>query len=240
MSAAIFCRGALCLHSECVGAGLSQSVHHHRFAVSARRALGYDPRLIAGPMAKALGQQIVVEDVTGAGGIVGTNRVAKALPDGYQLVISGSGTLPAAEFLHENLPYRSADFGQIGLINFSPVVLVARKAVPTDTLQDFIEYLRANERKSPKPMPGSDRSPTLPAPCSMRWLTCIQRSRHIAARPRPRGSSRRQRRFWLQSDCQYYATRQKWSPQGLCRDKRQAFAAASERSDVRRSGATRI
>jgi tripartite-type tricarboxylate transporter receptor subunit TctC len=104
-------------------------------------------RLIVGAMAKALNQQIVVEDVTGAGGIVGTNRVAKAVPDGYQLVISGSGTLPAAEFLHENLPYRSSDFDQIGLINFSPVVLVARKAVPADRLQDFITYLRANEKK---------------------------------------------------------------------------------------------
>jgi len=104
-------------------------------------------RLIVGPMSKALGQQLIVEDVTGAGGIVGTNRVAKAAPDGYQLVISGSGTLPAAEFLHENLPYRSADFEQIGLINISPVILVARQAVPANTLKDFIAYLRANEKK---------------------------------------------------------------------------------------------
>jgi tripartite-type tricarboxylate transporter receptor subunit TctC len=104
-------------------------------------------RLIAGPMSEVLGQQIIVEDVTGAGGILGTNRVAKAAPDGYQLVISGSGTLPAAEFLHENMPYRSTDFDQIGLINVSPVVLVARQGVAADTLQDFIAYLRTNEKK---------------------------------------------------------------------------------------------
>ena len=49
-------------------------------------------RMIVGPMSKALGQQIVVENVTGAGGTIGTNRVAKAKPDGYTLMVSGSGT----------------------------------------------------------------------------------------------------------------------------------------------------
>ena len=48
-------------------------------------------RLIAGPMAKALGQQIVIENATGAGGTIGTNRVAKAKPDGYTLMVSGTG-----------------------------------------------------------------------------------------------------------------------------------------------------
>jgi len=104
-------------------------------------------RLIAAPMAKALNQQIIVENVTGAGGTVGSNRVAKAPPDGYQLITSGSGTHAAAEFLHENLPYRSSDFEQIGLINVSPMVLVARKGIPANTLQEFIAYLRANEKQ---------------------------------------------------------------------------------------------
>jgi putative tricarboxylic transport membrane protein len=104
-------------------------------------------RMIVGPMAKALGQQIVVEDVTGAGGTIGSNRVAKAKPDGYTIMVSGSGTHAAAEFLNKNLPYRSTDFEQIGLINVSPVVLVARAGVPADNLKDFIAYLKANEKK---------------------------------------------------------------------------------------------
>jgi tripartite-type tricarboxylate transporter receptor subunit TctC len=104
-------------------------------------------RLIVGPMSKVLGQQIVVENVTGAGGIIGSNRVAKAQPDGYQLIISGSGTHAAAEFLHKELPYRSTDFEQIGLINLSPMILVAKKDVPANSLQEFITYLRANEKK---------------------------------------------------------------------------------------------
>ncbi|MBI3702545.1 MAG: tripartite tricarboxylate transporter substrate binding protein BugD [Rhizobiales bacterium] len=104
-------------------------------------------RMIAGPMAKALGQQIVVENVTGAGGTIGTNRVAKAKPDGYTLMVSGSATHAAAEFLSKDLPYRSTDFEQIGLINVSPVVLVARSAVPANTLKEFVDYLKANEMK---------------------------------------------------------------------------------------------
>ena len=67
-------------------------------------------RMIIGPMSKALGQQIIVENVTGAGGTIGTNRTAKAKPDGYTLMVSGSGTHAAAEFLNKDLPYRSTDF----------------------------------------------------------------------------------------------------------------------------------
>ncbi len=79
-------------------------------------------RLVVGPMSKTLDQQIIVENVTGAGGTIGTNRVAKAAPDGYTLIVSGSGTHAAAEFLHNGLPYHSTDFEQIGLINTSPMI----------------------------------------------------------------------------------------------------------------------
>ena len=67
-------------------------------------------RLIAGPMSKVLGQQVVVENVTGAGGTIGSGRVAKAAPDGYTLGISGSGTHAAVEQLYANPPYRALDF----------------------------------------------------------------------------------------------------------------------------------
>ena len=103
-------------------------------------------RMIAGPMSKALGQQIIVENATGAGGVIGSTRVARAAPDGYTLIVSGSGTHAAAEYLNKDLPYRSTDFVQIGLINTSPVVLVTRRGVPADTLKDFVVYLKANEK----------------------------------------------------------------------------------------------
>jgi tripartite-type tricarboxylate transporter receptor subunit TctC len=104
-------------------------------------------RMIIGPMSHALGRQIIVENVTGAGGTIGTNRVAKAKPDGYTIMVSGSGTHAAAEFLNKDLPYRSTDFEQIGLINISPVVLVARAGVPANSLKEFVAYLHANEKK---------------------------------------------------------------------------------------------
>ena len=104
-------------------------------------------RMIVGPMSKSLGQQIIVENVTGAGGTIGSNRVAKAKPDGYTIMVSGSGTHAAAEFLNRDLPYHSTDFEQIGLVNISPVVLVARAGVPANTLKDFVAYLRTNEKK---------------------------------------------------------------------------------------------
>lgn len=103
-------------------------------------------RLVIGPMSKVLGQQIIVENVTGAGGVIGSNRVARAVPDGYTLIISGSGTHAAAEHLRKDLPYRSTDFEQVGLINTSPVVLVARSGFPPDALKDFVAYLKANEK----------------------------------------------------------------------------------------------
>jgi putative tricarboxylic transport membrane protein len=104
-------------------------------------------RMVIGPMSQALGQQIIVENVTGAGGTIGTNKVAKAKPDGYTIMVSGSGTHAAAEFLHKDLPYKASDFEQIGLINVSPMVLVARAGVPANNLKEFIAYLKANEKK---------------------------------------------------------------------------------------------
>jgi tripartite-type tricarboxylate transporter receptor subunit TctC len=104
-------------------------------------------RLVIGPMSKALGQQIIVENVTGAGGTIGSNRVAKARPDGYTLGVSGSGTHAAAEFLNKDLPYKSTDFDQIGVINISPVVLVSRSETPATTLKEFVAYLKANDKK---------------------------------------------------------------------------------------------
>jgi tripartite-type tricarboxylate transporter receptor subunit TctC len=103
-------------------------------------------RLIAAPMSKALGQQVVVENVTGAGGTIGSGRVAKAAPDGYSLVISGSGTHAAVEQLYANPPYRALDFESVGLINTTPVVVVGKRDLPPNTLQELVSYLRANEK----------------------------------------------------------------------------------------------
>jgi tripartite-type tricarboxylate transporter receptor subunit TctC len=103
-------------------------------------------RLIAVPMSRALGQQVVVENVTGAGGTIGALRVAKAAPDGYTLGISGSGTHAAVGQLYANPPYRAGDFESVGLINTAPVIIVAKKDLPPNSLEEFVAYLRANEK----------------------------------------------------------------------------------------------
>ena len=104
-------------------------------------------RLIAGPMSKALGQQVVVENVTGAGGTIGSNRVAKAAPDGYQYDLVRLRHARGDRISAQGSTYKPSDWEHIGLVNVSPVVLVARKAVPANTLQEFIAYLRTNEKK---------------------------------------------------------------------------------------------
>ena len=104
-------------------------------------------RFIAVPMSKVLGRhEVVVENVTGAGGTLGSGRVAKAAPDGYTLGISGSGTHAAVEQLYANPPYRALDFESVGLVNTTPVVIVGKKVFPPDTLQELVAYLRANEK----------------------------------------------------------------------------------------------
>jgi putative tricarboxylic transport membrane protein len=96
-------------------------------------------RVLGQHMGQTLGQQIVVENVTGAGGTLGAARVAKAPPDGYTLVMGNIGTHAASVGLYKNLAYDPrADFAPVMVIATTPMVLVARKDLPAETLGDFI------------------------------------------------------------------------------------------------------
>jgi tripartite-type tricarboxylate transporter receptor subunit TctC len=104
-------------------------------------------RLVAVPMTKALKQQVIVENVLGAGGTIAANRVAKAAADGYTLLIHhiGMSTAPA---LYRKLPYDAInDFEPIGLINEVPMTLVAKKDFPAKDLKELIAYVKANKEK---------------------------------------------------------------------------------------------
>jgi tripartite-type tricarboxylate transporter receptor subunit TctC len=102
-------------------------------------------RLLVPRMTEILGQQIVVENVGGAGGVTGVNRVAKAAPDGYQFVLGGVGTHAQSQSLYKNPPYNAAtDFAPIGLVTEAPLVLVARKDLPGEGLAGFIAHAKAN------------------------------------------------------------------------------------------------
>ncbi|MBM4262916.1 MAG: tripartite tricarboxylate transporter substrate binding protein BugD [Deltaproteobacteria bacterium] len=104
-------------------------------------------RLVAQPMTRTLKTQIIVENVGGAGGTIGANRVARAAPDGYTLFLHhiGHSTAPS---LYRKLPYDSVnDFEPIGLINEVPMTIIARKDLPPKDLKELIAYIKANKDK---------------------------------------------------------------------------------------------
>src|SRR4029450_263714 len=104
-------------------------------------------RLVADAMSKDLGQQIVVENVTGAGGTLGAGRVAKAAPDGYTLLLHHIGMATSAT-LYRKLAYKpleAVEYG--GVVTEVPMVIVGRKDLEPKDLRSLIEYVKANKDK---------------------------------------------------------------------------------------------
>jgi tripartite-type tricarboxylate transporter receptor subunit TctC len=105
-------------------------------------------RIVAELLSRNLGQQFVVENITGAGGTTGSTRAARATPDGYTLILGHMGTHAAAGALYPNLAYKpDVDFEPIGLVAEQPELLVVRKDLPPNTLKEFVIYAKANESK---------------------------------------------------------------------------------------------
>jgi tripartite-type tricarboxylate transporter receptor subunit TctC len=105
-------------------------------------------RIIADGISNNLRQPVVVENVAGAGGMLGGSRVAKATPDGYQFIIGNVGTFAQSQWLYKIPAYNVVtDFAPVGLLTDESLVLVARKDFPADNLQQFIAYARANQAK---------------------------------------------------------------------------------------------
>ncbi len=105
-------------------------------------------RLLGDHMSRTLGQTIIVENVGGAGGTIGMTRAAQATPDGYTIAVGNTGTQSAAPALYPNLKYDPAkSFAQIGITNFTPQAIVAKKSTRASSLKEFIDYLKANSEK---------------------------------------------------------------------------------------------
>lgn len=103
-------------------------------------------RILALHLSDYLNQQIIVENVGGAGGMAGTSRVAKAAPDGYQFVLGNVGTHAANQTLYKRPLYNAAaDFTPVVLVAETPLVLLARRDLPTSDLPGFITYANANQ-----------------------------------------------------------------------------------------------
>ena len=106
-------------------------------------------RLFAQQMSERLGRQIIVENVAGAGGMTGANRVANAPPDGYQVLFGGSGNLVFNQILYKKPLFNSVtDFTPVALLTEQSLVLMARKDLPGEGLQDFMRHVKASKTAS--------------------------------------------------------------------------------------------
>lgn len=105
-------------------------------------------RNLATPLGERLGQPIVVQNAGGAGGLIGVSRVAKAAPDGYELVVGSLDTFAQSPSLRKQPPYDPVkDFVPAGLAVVQPIILVVRKDLPVSNMREFADYVKANGAK---------------------------------------------------------------------------------------------
>src|SRR3712207_1162641 len=105
-------------------------------------------RVMAERMSQILGQQVVVENVGGAGGMTGSKRVSDAAPDGYTFVLGTVGTHAQGQTLYKKPAYNSVtDFTPVVLLAEVPILLTTRKDLPVNSFREFLTYAKANEAK---------------------------------------------------------------------------------------------
>jgi tripartite-type tricarboxylate transporter receptor subunit TctC len=113
-------------------------------------------RILAARLTEVLGQQVVVENIGGAGGMAGSSRVANAAPDGYTFVLGSSGTHAQNQLLYKKPLYNAeTDFAPVALVVEQPVLIITRKDLPVENLRDFITYAKANADKMQFGSPGT-------------------------------------------------------------------------------------
>ena len=99
-------------------------------------------------MSRVLGQQFIVENVTGAGGTIGSTRAMRARPDGYTILMGHTGTHAFSVSFYPNLAYEpDVDFEPIGAVGETPELIVARKDIPPRDMKEFIAYAKGNAEK---------------------------------------------------------------------------------------------
>ncbi len=104
----------------------------------------FTTRLLAGPLGAALGQQVIVDNRGGAGGIVGTELAARAAPDGYTLTVGSAGTHAVNQSLYRKLPYNVLrDFQPIARLADAPSVLAVHPSLPVRSVKELVSLARA-------------------------------------------------------------------------------------------------
>ncbi len=105
-------------------------------------------RIVGEHMSRTLGQQLVIENVAGAGGTTGITRAAQSAPDGYTIMMGHMGTHGAAPAVYPGLKYDpTKDFAPVGLAAGTPIVIVAKKGFPAKDLAEFVAYAKKNGDK---------------------------------------------------------------------------------------------
>jgi len=105
-------------------------------------------RIVAQRMSEILGQQVIVENVGGAGGMIGSLQASRAAPDGYTFVLASVGTHAQNQTLYKKPAYNSVTaFTPVALVAETPIVLITRADLPANNLKEFIEYSKANQAK---------------------------------------------------------------------------------------------
>src|SRR4051794_23658195 len=105
-------------------------------------------RVMGQRMSEILGQQVVIENVGGAGGMTGSKRVVDAQPDGYVMGIGTVGTHAQGQTLYKRPLYNSqTDFTPVALLAQVPIVLTARKDLPVKDFKEFVAYAKENQSK---------------------------------------------------------------------------------------------
>jgi len=104
-------------------------------------------RLVAGKLTEATGQQFIIDNRPGAGGIVGAETVARANPDGYTLILTNPGPNVNNVLLRKNPPYKMSDFTPIVWIGYTPFYVMASLTFPPKTAKEIVDYAKANPGK---------------------------------------------------------------------------------------------
>jgi tripartite-type tricarboxylate transporter receptor subunit TctC len=113
-------------------------------------------RVYAAALSPRLGQQVVVENAPGAGGMTGATRVARAERDDYQFLFGGESPNTQVQLMHTAPPYDGArDFTPVALVAEQPLILTVRSGIPAAALHDFVAYAKANQAKMQYGSPGT-------------------------------------------------------------------------------------
>ncbi len=118
-------------------------------------------RLLAAHLQQAWGQSAVVDNRSGAGGVIGSTEVAKAAPDGHTLLMGNIGPQSIAYSLYRNLPYRPESLIPVSNVLTAPNVLVVHPSVPAKTVPEFVAWLKAQNGKASYASSGTGQSPHL-------------------------------------------------------------------------------